>query len=240
MDSQQPGAAQSEARPLCAVFFDIDGTLISTHGAGRQAFVECLWRVFGIRDRLEDMEFAGGTDRKLLDTIMRRHHLSADRQREEAFFRCLPRVLAELLAERPASPLPGVRRLLAQLRGDPRFVVALLTGNTAECARVKLASAGLDRHFELGAFGREHADRRQIAERAIQELRFHLGGYTPPVVWVVGDTVYDVEAAKAVAARCLAVASGKYGVEALREAGADLVVKNLENVSAADLVGHAA
>ena len=43
---------------------------------------------------------------------------------------------------------------------------------------------------------------------------------------VVGDTPRDVEAAKAVGAVSVAVATGDYSVDQLRETGADHVLRN--------------
>ncbi len=50
----------------------------------------------------------------------------------------------------------------------------------------------------------------------------------PGEVIVVGDTPLDVDAAKAVGAVSLGVASGKYSMDELRRAGADLVLASLD------------
>ena len=47
-------------------------------------------------------------------------------------------------------------------------------------------------------------------------------------IYVVGDTPLDVQAAHAVDCTAIAVATGHYDVDALREAGADHVLKTLE------------
>jgi phosphoglycolate phosphatase-like HAD superfamily hydrolase len=49
----------------------------------------------------------------------------------------------------------------------------------------------------------------------------------PARVYVVGDTPRDMAAAKAAGAVAVAVASGKYSVEALAAAGADHVLPSL-------------
>ena len=50
----------------------------------------------------------------------------------------------------------------------------------------------------------------------------------PSEVIVVGDTPLDVDAAEAVGAISLAVASGSYSVDELRRSGADFVLASLE------------
>ena len=49
------------------VLFDIDGTLLDTGGAGREAFIRGLERVTGERDDLKYLSFAGNTDRNVLE-----------------------------------------------------------------------------------------------------------------------------------------------------------------------------
>jgi phosphoglycolate phosphatase-like HAD superfamily hydrolase len=47
-------------------------------------------------------------------------------------------------------------------------------------------------------------------------------------IYVVGDTPLDIEAAHAVECTAVAVATGHFDADALREAGADHVVETLE------------
>jgi phosphoglycolate phosphatase-like HAD superfamily hydrolase len=48
-------------------------------------------------------------------------------------------------------------------------------------------------------------------------------------VVIIGDTPADVDCAHASGARCLAVATGHFGIDALRAAGADLAVSDLRD-----------
>ena len=49
---------------------------------------------------------------------------------------------------------------------------------------------------------------------------------------VIGDTPRDIACAHAHGARCLAVATGDYSVDALRSAGADVVFEDLSDTPA--------
>jgi phosphoglycolate phosphatase-like HAD superfamily hydrolase len=46
--------------------------------------------------------------------------------------------------------------------------------------------------------------------------------------WIIGDTPKDIACAKAIGARCLAVATGSFTIEQLERHGADLVVASLD------------
>ena len=126
-------------------------------------------------------------------------------------------------ADLSARVAPGVPELLDALAGRPaEFRLSLVTGNLEAVARLKLARAGLERHFApgQGAFGSDHASRDALPPIA----RARAGD--PP--WprgrtaVIGDTPRDIACARADGLRVAAVATGPFGVEAL--AGADVAV----------------
>ena len=50
--------------------------------------------------------------------------------------------------------------------------IGLLTGNTREGARIKLAHYGLDRYFDFGGFGDNHLERDDVAREALAQALF--------------------------------------------------------------------
>lgn len=216
---------------------DIDGTLLDTRGAGRTAFARTVQAVFGWADDLSWVTFAGVTDLDVLRRIGERHGRTFDVREIDLFFERLAVELDAALQTAPPAVFSGVRELLTALRGTPQALVGLVTGNTEACAHIKLRRAGLHGHFMLGAFGHEHGDRVEIARLALRRAERHVrGGRLDPVV-LVGDTPSDIAAAKAIGARSVAVATGVYGVAALRAAGADLVVETLADAALWPMLG---
>ncbi len=216
------------------VWLDIDGTLLHAHGSGRAAFARALQAVHGWEDDLAYIHFAGATDLDVYERVLRRHGAAPDPERTAAFLARLPMELAAALAGNPPTVFPGVRELLAALRADPRAVVGWITGNLAACARIKLEAAGLYGPAELGAFGDEHADRREIARRAMARARAHLGADGGALrAALLGDTPADIAAARAIGARAVAVATGgRHSADDLRAAGADAVFNDLRDLPA--------
>lgn len=215
------------------VLFDIDGTLLDLHGAGRRSFARALEPVFGWRDDIEYVHFAGNTDLNVLQQVMAAHGHSMTESERRLFFARLPEELERAAAGAELILFPGVRELLEALSGDSRVVLGLVTGNIEACARIKLRQFNLHGHFVLGAFGDEHADRGQIAKLALQRLREALDpGARLHTCYLVGDTPFDVAAASSIGAVSIAVATGKFDPAALREAGADTVFNDLSDTSA--------
>jgi phosphoglycolate phosphatase len=108
-------------------------------------------------------------------------------------------------------------------------MLGLLTGNGLRTAHVKLELAGLDRsRFDVGGYGDEHPDRDELARLALR--RAEEGSGQRFEVVVIGDTPNDIRAARAIAARAVAVTTGHYTRAQLEEAGADVVVDTLADV----------
>jgi phosphoglycolate phosphatase-like HAD superfamily hydrolase len=212
------------------LLFDIDGTLVSgATDAHRDAMYEALAAVHGVRPRpaaLRAVPPAGRTDPEIARVILLDAGVSAERiddraddVREEcsrAYARLCPTDLSQYV-------LPGIGEMLDWLSAQHAVTPALLTGNYEAVARVKLARAGIGRHFPggQGAFGSDDEDRAAlpaIARRRAGTLgRPHPRGETI----VIGDTPRDIACAGADRVRCFAVATGPFLADALD--GADAV-----------------
>lgn len=80
----------------------------------------------------------------------------------------------------------------------------------------------------FGAFGSDDEDRNRLLPIAVEKFLALTGirvGYADCIV--IGDTPRDVRCAKPYGAVALAVATGSYSMEELKEAGADVVMEDL-------------
>lgn len=219
-------------RPIC-VLFDIDGTLLDLHGAGRRAFALSLEDAFGWKDEIAYITFAGATDLDVLDQVFKRHKRELTPTDAARFFDVLPKRLRETSSSGEMTVFPGAADLVARLSAESAITVGLVTGNIESCAMIKLEKAGLHGFFALGAYGHEHGDRRVIAKLALARAAAGLpDGITFDRVFLIGDTPSDIDAAHAIGAKAIAVATGQHTDEMLRAAGADHVVRSLDEVTA--------
>ncbi|HBY95421.1 MAG TPA: hypothetical protein DEP84_15955, partial [Chloroflexi bacterium] len=163
------------------LLFDIDGTLIRTHGAGRRSAMRTYEEVFGTAGEAETMEMAGMTDPLIARAALSAHgysHAEVDAMLPEIWRRYaghLARELAQPSNGRPAEPCPGVHELLTSLQARADVVLALLTGNIEVGAWLKLGFVGLDRFFIFGAFGNEGPEREKLPAVAIQKAEIETG-----------------------------------------------------------------
>lgn len=213
------------ATPL--FLFDIDLTMVRTHGVGRAAMTTTMHTLTGVPAAFENMSFAGRTDLGILrEALLRAAHEVDDFQHFCAKFcaQYLPHLDREL-QQRGGAVLPGVVETLSQVQALPNARMGLATGNFREAAWMKLRRFGLDHWFTDGGFAEDGEDRRHLVAAAIDRLAAGITGACEVIV--IGDSEHDISAAKANGAIAVGVATGSAPAADLHAAGADLVVDDL-------------
>lgn len=211
------------------ILFDIDGTLLNSGGAGQAAMEAAIAEMFGPLRAIEGISFAGRTDRGIIDDIFRYHGLPLHAEIRVQFLKTYLRHLPAELDRHPGLILPGVTEVLAHLHARSDVTLGLLTGNVLEGARRKLTHFGLHEYFDfaIGAFGDSHVCRDDVARRAweiVRKIPRFADSLEPRQIWVVGDTPADIQCARAIGARSLAVATGVYNRSQLVAESPDMIV----------------
>jgi phosphoglycolate phosphatase len=223
------------------LLFDIDGTLLlKAHVAHRDALHAALREVHGIADpAAAHVQAAGRTDGEIARAIALQSGVSAERIDERAG--TLEEAVCREFARRCPADLrahvaPGVGELLGGL--DEGVRLSLVTGNFEPVARLKLERSGLADYFPLGqgAFGSDDEDRAALPGIARRRAGLDGTAYPRERTVVIGDTPADVACARADGIRCLAVATGPFGADDLRAAGADAVAADAAGLRA--LIGR--
>lgn len=207
---------------MALVLFDIDGTILKTRGAGREAMDAAFLRVCGWSRATAGVDLAGNTDTRILRQVMERHGAeSVDLDAlKDAYLDALRGLLAE---PGRVEACPGVHALVERLDGVAD--VGLLTGNWSDGARVKLAAVGLDEALRWGAYAEDGPHRDALLP--VARARARERGLDDTVALVIGDTPADVRCARAGGGVAVAVETGFSTPEALARARPDLQVKDL-------------
>jgi phosphoglycolate phosphatase-like HAD superfamily hydrolase len=208
--------------------FDIDGTLLSSGGAGKAAMETALAEEFGLAELRGCVTYSGRTDRAIGRDLFRLHAIEESLPNWQRFVARYLQHLPRCLHAHQGKVLPGIASLLEHLAARPNTAVGLLTGNLREGARLKLGHFGLFHHFAFGGFGDEHWERDDVAREALAAVHRHLNGAVQPErIWVIGDTPLDVRCARAIGARVAAVATGIHSLADLAAAEPDLLLADL-------------
>ena len=213
------------------VLFDIDGTLITTGGAGGVAWRQAFEELYGEPIEITEITESGMTDPEVGRTALK-HVLDREpthRELAQAIAKYMKHLAAAVDASEGYEVMPGVVDLLRQLVDDGHLV-GLVTGNLEAAAHIKLARGELNRFFSFGGYGSDSSDRSEVTRRALERARFVSGGSLETRTCVgVGDTPRDVTAAHGAGIRSVAVATGNYAAPELDSAGADFVLETLRD-----------
>ncbi|MCU0646977.1 MAG: haloacid dehalogenase-like hydrolase [Gemmatimonadaceae bacterium] len=227
------------------VLFDIDGTLLSTDGAGRRAMEYAMTTTYGVPG-VDGYRYDGKTDRQIVREQLRAlGHDDAwiDDGLERVIARYLERLPLELEATRAAHVVHrGVVALLDALAREPRTIVGLLTGNVEPGARAKLEATGIGRsRFVVGAFGSDHEVRAELPAIAQARAEALLGRpVAGEALVIIGDTPADMTCGAAIGARAIGVTTGRFTHDALAAHAPVAVFDALDDVPAvtAAILGH--
>lgn len=200
---------------LQAVLFDVDGTLIDSNEYHARAWHDAMAH-FGARVSLADVraQIGKGADNlmpALLDADFIRAHGEALRNYRGMLFE------RDYLDR--TRPFPGVRPLFERI--------------AAAGPRITLASSGtkdeVAHHLDLigcadlvsSTTSADDAERSKPDPDIFVAALAKLGDVSPAQAVVIGDSPYDMQAAKAIGLRTIGFRSGGFDDARLREAGAD-------------------
>jgi phosphoglycolate phosphatase len=226
-------------KPFCftgvktLLLWDIDGTLITSGGAGMRALAVALQQVFAIAGSINDIDFAGRTDRWIMRQIFARFGLPATEENFSRYAEGYVNALPAALDDRRVCLLPGLPHLLDAALARGNVALGLLTGNLRRGAEVKLGNRDLWRYFPFGAFADDCEDRNLLGPHAMRRACAHHGTEFAAInTWVIGDTPHDVVCARAFGARAIAVATGRHSMTQLEAEGPDAVFADFGDTEA--------
>src|SRR5690242_1317814 len=216
------------ARPR-AVLFDVDGTLISTGGAGARSWRHAFEELYGIPADIGQFTDAGMTDPVVARLTFKAAvgHDPSPTELATVMAAYLDRLPYEVEHSEKYRVLDGAEEVLSRLSRDG-ILLGITSGAVETAAHIKLSRAGFNRFFPFGGYGSDSADRVELTKRAIEKGSLLIGDrLDPSEVFVVGDTPKDVEAAHGAGCVAVATATGHYSRDELEATGAEFVMDSL-------------
>jgi phosphoglycolate phosphatase-like HAD superfamily hydrolase len=212
--------------PADAYVFDIDGTLLVTKDLVHwNALHQAMLEAYGVDTTIEGIQYHGKTDLGILRAALGREGIS-NRDFEAGLPKALEVVRREVEANhRKLAPVvcPGIIQLLESLKKQGKLL-GVASGNLQTVGWHKIEAAGLRQFFSFGCFSDHNESRADIFRNALECVAAQLGPAAS--ICFIGDTPSDVEAARAVKAKILAVASGTFSLEQLSACSPDLCVSH--------------
>jgi membrane protein len=201
------GTSRSAAMQIKAILFDIDGTLVDSNELHVTAWDQ-LFREAGYRfDRraLHDRIGKGG------DNYVPAFLPDASEEEQDRLRDAHKRLFAGSLIKQ-VKPFPGARDLLTRVRDSGRKVV-LASSASGEELETHLATLGAEDIVDETTSKDDVEDSKPCPD--IFQAAADKAGVTGAEAVLVGDTPYDIEAARRCGIGTVAVRSGGFPDEAL-------------------------
>lgn len=213
--------------------FDIDGTLLSSGGAGKHALEEALLHEFGLDSIRVHVPYSGRTDVAISRDLLTAHDISPTEERLQRLQNAYLQRLPSALVAKQGAVLPGVVPMLDKLVAlKEEVLIGLLTGNVRRGAAVKLGHFSIYHYFRFGGFGDGVLTRDEVALAAWQAAQAeHQQELQPERTWVLGDTPLDISCARTIGARVVAVTTGHHSKEELASHRPDMLLETLDDAS---------
>lgn len=195
------------------LFWDIDGTLLLTGGAGANAMLDVIKEHYFLKDFKFQKSLAGRTDSEIIKEAVlqiKGHFHAAD---AASLLIRYHMALPKYLNRYQGYVLPHVQKTLDYFSHlDSQFTNCLLTGNTKTAAKLKLSHYQLDQYFDFNrsVFGELSEDRTELAKIAWQRFYVRDPEISTKDFIFIGDTPNDVLCANAIDAKCLVVLTGSH------------------------------
>ena len=162
------------------LLFDIDGTLVSTGGAGAVAWRQAFQELHGFPADIGKFTDAGMTDpdvgARTFEAVLGRKPTPLELA--QIIQRRLEHLPEAVAASTGYKVLPGVPERLRQL-SRAGHLLGLITGNGDGAAHIKLQRADLNRWFTFGAYASAGAERADIVREAVRRAEGLFGEDVP-------------------------------------------------------------
>jgi phosphoglycolate phosphatase len=176
------------------ILWDLDGTLLTTRGAGAIPFASAIETVLGRKIYFDISGNAGLTDHQIAERyLLESAKIGEMKELIDSIVHLYSSKLRETFSRNKVKPLPGIEELLSTLKSIGNFQLAVVTGNCEIGAFEKLESSNLDKFFEIPNifYSLGLGPRSEIVLRALRHLEISNNDAI-----LVGDTIHDLKAAQ--------------------------------------------
>lgn len=219
------------------ILFDLDGTLIASGGAGRIALNKALKKLYGKSNICNIGFLAGSTDK---DNFARAYTKATGRKPfakdifniKNLYLKFLPDEIKKAVSKGTYYNIRGIKKLLIKLSEFKNVLIGLGTGNIKDGAHIKLKPSGLSKYFDFGGFGCDSHRRSLVLKKAVLRAeKITKTKIKPSSVYIIGDTVKDVEAAKKCEYHSAVVTCGYGDKKDLIKSGAEFIAEDFDNLN---------
>ena len=211
--------------------FDIDGTLISPGPSARKAINQAIENFTGIPPNLQIKDVAGMTDRLIVkNAILKAGKVGTSPEVINKIVNDYLYLFERIYLESDGAFVYNDAIVLLQQIKQKGYLVGLLTGNAERGAKIKLGRFDLFNQFPFGAFAEDGESRNELPVSAKRKAeKYYNKTFDFSDIVLIGDTPEDAIAAKVNGCKSIIVCRRQEWYDEITNAGADLIVENLDD-----------
>lgn len=179
----------------------------------------------------EGVPVAGSLDRDIVRLMLSQANVA-----EKRIGQLMPVIVAEAQRHYPRicpdlrhRITPGMRSFLARLKRS-EIACGLVTGNLSRIGWHKMKQAGLRQYFRFGAFAEMGRTRGELVRLAMEQARRQGWLTGPRPVYLVGDHLNDIRAAKENQIQIISVATGPMTRQELAQFSPDFLLDDIRGL----------
>ncbi|MEA1974624.1 MAG: HAD hydrolase-like protein [Bacillota bacterium] len=218
---------ESELSMEKLLIWDIDGTLLSCKGAGRISLNKTFKDDYDIENAFDNIEMAGKMDINILKSILDKNKID-EYEINDIIYKYGLNLRRQLEENSNLEILPNVKINLQNSQNDNRIYNVIASGNSEVGGILKLKKAKIHEHFKIGSYGNNFEYRACLVRNAINIAKFTYDiNFSHDNIYMIGDTPDDIIAGKDNNIKTVALATGGYSYDMLKEIEPDYLFEEL-------------
>ncbi len=209
------------------VLLDVNKLLVRDQRDVSEYINEAIQSRYSFRPAVNADEYEGWSAQDMLCDILKKNGISDDEinSRLAGCAEELGYSYFNVTGREAIATVDGAMQLVDEL-SKKGALVGVATGEVEDLVKNRLQRADLYEAFKFGGYGNGHRDLKDVVADAVNKAKEL--GFTGRKSWVICTSPNMVKAAKAAGAGAIGVAAGRYSVDELSGAGADLTVQSIK------------
>lgn len=205
------------------IFFDINGTIIERDHRTDLPFSKAVDLTLNTTNAMKDVDTAARSDEDVFYEVLKNHQLTFTDDIWQSLLGHYKMCLDDYRHEDIWRPNVDILTFLNHLSQKKDIKLALITGELSLGALYKLEKIGVWHHFPTGGFGEDGRRRFDIATVALKKAHA-LYQESFDAIWVIGDTTLDIQTARHIGARVIAITTGAHSRQELAAEKPDYLI----------------
>ncbi|MCK8060717.1 MULTISPECIES: HAD family hydrolase [unclassified Fusibacter] len=210
------------------IFFDINGTIIKRDSRTDLPYSDAIDEYLNLTGGMEGINTSARSDKDVFHEVLDRNNLEFTDDLWEGFLNVYENHLkayetSDVWREN-ADAVPFIKAL-----SKSDHLLTMITGELSIGAEYKLRKLGVWKYFPTGGFGEDGLKRFEIADAALEKAK-SIYGTDFDQMYVIGDTLLDIQTARHLGAKVIAIATGSNTKEELAALNPDYLIESFKEI----------